>query len=146
MLAEVFVILKGAAAMAVLMADAVLSFAFADLTHEPLPLLQLVDAPRSLLSRQGSHASNKQNLFPITGACPVNYNVTGVTLLERAAVTEGRITPELPVPSSWYRSRTSYWSWSLSGRCARVNWTQFVIDIVIAVATVLKYFIPRLYP
>ena len=75
--------------------------------------------------------------------------------LARLAVTEGRVTPELArARAEQLASFTHFLDIPILlvivslGALRPSNWTQFVIGMVIAVtaASLLNYFIPRLYP
>jgi hypothetical protein len=75
--------------------------------------------------------------------------------LARLAVTEGRVTPELALArAEQLASFTHFLDIPILlvivslGALRPSNWTQFVIGMVIAVtaASLLNYFIPRLYP
>ena len=75
--------------------------------------------------------------------------------LARLAVTEGRVTPELAhARAEHLASFTHFLDIPILlvivslGALRPSDWTQFVIGIVLAVAaaSLLNYFIPRLYP
>jgi hypothetical protein len=75
--------------------------------------------------------------------------------LARVAVTEGRMTPELArARAEQLASFTHFLDIPILlvivsfGALRPSNWTQFLIGVMIAVAaaSLLNYFIPRLYP